>query len=86
MLPAERFADLWRRLGAEDDGGDAITRLQSAYGEAHRSYHTASHIAACLRLLDRVKAGGATGRSGAALMFHDAVYDPVPGTTRNAPP
>ena len=27
MLPAERFAALWRRLGATDDGGDAITRL-----------------------------------------------------------
>ena len=80
MLPAERFAALWRRLGAADDGGDAITRLQSAYGEAHRSYHTASHIAACLQLLDQVKAEAARpDEVEAALWFHDAVYDPRAG-------
>jgi predicted metal-dependent HD superfamily phosphohydrolase len=77
MLPAERFAALWRRLGAADDGGDAIARLQSAYAEAHRSYHTASHIAACLQLLDQASSEAARpDEVEGALWLHDAVYDP----------
>jgi predicted metal-dependent HD superfamily phosphohydrolase len=77
MLPAERFSTLWRQLGATDDGSVALASLESAYGEPHRSYHTASHIVACLRLFDQFRSEAARPNEvEVALWFHDAVYDP----------
>lgn len=78
LLPRGRFADLWRALGAKGSEQDAFERLRSAYDEPGRAYHSASHIVACLRLLDdsAVRALAAhPAEVEAALWFHDAIYD-----------
>jgi predicted metal-dependent HD superfamily phosphohydrolase len=76
-----RFAALWTALGARvpREGDDALDRLRDLYDEPHRAYHSASHVLACLRLLDdpEVKALAASlPEVLAAIWFHDAVYDP----------
>lgn len=54
-------------------------RLEAAYAEPHRRYHTRAHIEACLQLLDEVQ--GLTARERRlltwAIWWHDAVYDPA---------
>ena len=48
-----------------------------AYSEPHRHYHTLSHIADLLQLLDE-HGGIADGDAVTlAILFHDAVYDPA---------
>lgn len=78
VLPSVRFFELWEALGARGHGGSVLARLRAAYDEPHRAYHSASHIGACLRLLDdaEVKATAERGAEvEAALWFHDVVYD-----------
>jgi predicted metal-dependent HD superfamily phosphohydrolase len=76
-LPEARFVELWRRAGARRAGTATYRALAKAYGEAHRAYHSASHVAACLSLLDEVAAPSeARDAVELALWFHDAVYDP----------
>lgn len=79
LLSRDRFDELWRALGAHSPGGDAYQNLRTAYDEPHRAYHTASHVVACLRLLDddaiRALAMNAS-EVEAALWFHDAIYLP----------
>jgi predicted metal-dependent HD superfamily phosphohydrolase len=59
---------------------DVERALAAAYGEPHRAYHNATHIAEVLRWYDRV-ADEAGWRDPAAVylavLFHDAVYDPL---------
>lgn len=79
MLPDIRFDDLWHALGARGPSREVFLRLQAAYDEPQRAYHTASHIGACLRLLDEpaVRAlAKELPEIEAAIWFHDAVYDP----------
>ena len=69
-----RWQSLMARLGlaAHRDTFDA---LHAAYSEPHRAYHTAEHIAACLRHLDEAAdLAGAPDEIEIALWFHDAVY------------
>lgn len=80
-LSGERFAALWTSLGARAprQGDDVLARLQSLYAEPHRAYHSASHVRACLRLLedpDVAALGERLPEVLAAIWFHDAVYDP----------
>ncbi len=79
VLPSVRLASLWKALGATDGWPTrVIGRLQSAYAEPHRAYHTAAHLGACLRLLDDAAVLALAERPAeveAALWFHDAVYD-----------
>jgi predicted metal-dependent HD superfamily phosphohydrolase len=53
-------------------------RLEAAYAEPHRRYHTRAHIDACLTLLDEVQGLSADERKLLvwAIWWHDAVYDP----------
>jgi len=78
LLPSDRFGAMWRELGAMGPAHETFERLRAAYEEAHRAYHGARHIAACLRLLDepsvRALAEHAAEIEG-ALWFHDAIYD-----------
>ena len=81
-LPRERFGDLWRRMGAADDGRRVFEELLRAYQEPHRRYHGADHIRDCLIQLDGAPASGDThDLAETALWFHDAVY--VPGAVDN---
>jgi predicted metal-dependent HD superfamily phosphohydrolase len=59
---------------------EVMRDLAARYGEPHRAYHTASHIAEVLRWFDWVT--DRTGWSHAAdvylaIVFHDAIYDPL---------
>jgi predicted metal-dependent HD superfamily phosphohydrolase len=73
--------DTWAELCAET----GVTRhdlafqlIASTYAEPARHYHTARHIADCLREFQPVR--GLCGRPlavAAALLFHDHVYEPT---------
>jgi predicted metal-dependent HD superfamily phosphohydrolase len=59
---------------------EVVRDLAGRYGEPHRAYHTASHIAEVLRWFDWV--ADRTGWSEPievylAIAFHDAIYDPL---------
>ena len=56
-----------------------VTELAAAYGEPHRAYHNATHIAEVLGWFDRV--AESTGWQApsdvyTAIVFHDAIYEP----------
>ena len=75
MELAERWAGLagpeTRRLGDE---------LIARYGEPHRRYHTRTHLAAVLDLVDEFSADAEDADAvRLAAWFHDAVYDPERG-------
>ena len=73
----ERFAALWRRLGARDDAAAACEAVLHAWREPHRRYHGMDHLRDCLARLDEAPAGP-HGRdlAEAALWYHDVVYRP----------
>jgi predicted metal-dependent HD superfamily phosphohydrolase len=74
-LDPARWTALWSRLRAQGDGVEVFTRLTAAYAEPTRAYHTASHIADCLALLDASRVAAANpDELEAAIWFHDAVY------------
>ena len=76
-LDPKRWAALCRRLGAEQDALPIFTRLEAAYAEPARAYHTAEHISDCLAQLDRSHSRVARpDEVEAAIWFHDAVYHP----------
>jgi predicted metal-dependent HD superfamily phosphohydrolase len=76
-LLGRRFGDLWRRMGAADDGGRVFGELLRAYREPHRRYHGVDHLLDCLEQLDAAPASGeARDLAETALWFHDAVYTP----------
>jgi len=78
----ERFGDLWRRMGAVDDGRRVFDDLLRAYREPHRRYHGVDHLGDCLEQLDGASATGEDrDLAETALWFHDAVY--VPGAADN---
>ena len=63
---------------------DLVGALTIAYGEAHRAYHNASHIAAVLDWYDRVADDVGWHQPAevyVAVVFHDAIY--VPGARDN---
>ncbi len=78
LLSPRRFDELWCALGAHGGSGPTFERLEAAYAEAHRAYHDARHIAACLSLLDEPPVRALATHPlevEAALWFHDAIYD-----------
>ncbi len=63
-------------LGAAPDR-KLFDRLQAAYAGAGRYYHTATHVAQCLKHFERLRhRAHRSAEIEAALWFHDAVYDP----------
>lgn len=82
QLDRNRWLALWSRLGAPQNGVDVFQQLAAAYAEPARSYHTAAHIADCLRQLDwSHDLARRPDEVEAALWFHDAVY--LPGASDN---
>jgi predicted metal-dependent HD superfamily phosphohydrolase len=56
---------------------ETYARIEAAYAEPHRHYHTAAHIGACLNELDgAADCARFVFEVEAALWFHDAIYDP----------
>ncbi len=85
MLTAQRWLELWLRLGAtrQADGAlaEAYAGLMERFAETHRHYHTARHISECLTHFDNARAqlGSLIEHAGEielALWFHDAIYNP----------
>src|SRR5690606_2549590 len=59
---------------------DLVAQLAAAYGEPHRAYHNASHIAEVLGWFDRVADDVGWHRPAevyVAIVFHDAIYEPA---------
>jgi predicted metal-dependent HD superfamily phosphohydrolase len=59
---------------------DVERELATRYGEPHRAYHTAAHIAEVLRWFDTVADDIGWNDPAAvylAVLFHDAIYDPL---------
>lgn len=77
-LVSRAWRDLAHRHGCAADSAERVLAdLVRAYGEPHRHYHTLSHIANLLQLLDE-HGGIADGDAVTlAILFHDAVYDPA---------
>lgn len=76
----ERIARAWEEaswaLGIRAAPGVA-SDLVRRWSEPHRRYHDRTHLEACLALFDEVRGEAErTGEVVAALLFHDAVYDP----------
>lgn len=58
-----------------------LRKLQKAYSERHRHYHTHEHIDSCLALLDENKAlAEEPDAVETAIWFHDAIYKTRSGT------
>lgn len=82
MNARERVGEAWQEL-AHQYGWDAVSAqstlevLVQAYAEPHRHYHTLTHIAELLQLLD--EHGDAADRDALTLtvLFHDVIYDPA---------
>lgn len=60
---------------------ESFQRLDDAYCEAHRAYHTWQHVEECLEWLDRYRSSIADDASSRAsleyaLFYHDIVYQP----------
>lgn len=57
-----------------------VAQLAAAYGEPHRAYHNASHIAEVLGWFDRVADDVGWHQPAevyVAIVFHDAIYQPA---------
>jgi predicted metal-dependent HD superfamily phosphohydrolase len=71
----ERFESSLAQLGIQPSQ-DVFARLQAAYSQPGRHYHSARHIGACLTQFDSHRAlAQRPAEIKIALWFHDAVYD-----------
>lgn len=78
-LDAARWESLCKSLNIAVDA-DEFARLDRAYAEPQRAYHTAQHINECLDTLDWALARQDCpdpAAVAAALWYHDAVYQPT---------
>lgn len=72
---SRRFLQLWTAV-ARQAGESLLREITARYGEPHRHYHTAAHIAACLSELDALELAPAARHAiELAIWFHDLVYD-----------
>jgi predicted metal-dependent HD superfamily phosphohydrolase len=73
----ERWDALLGGLGVAPET-DTFSRLQTAYAQKHRAYHTSRHIDECLSLFDEIKhLAEHPAEVEYALWFHDAIYEPM---------
>jgi predicted metal-dependent HD superfamily phosphohydrolase len=73
----ERWEALLGGLGVARET-DTFSRLQAAYAQKHRAYHTSRHIDECLSLLDEIQhLVERPAEVECALWFHDAIYEPM---------
>lgn len=56
---------------------EMLARLQRRYAEPHRHYHVWSHVQACLRASRLLMPPEPPQEVDLALLFHDAIYDPL---------
>jgi predicted metal-dependent HD superfamily phosphohydrolase len=76
-MNSERWQAMLRGLGVPPET-DTYARLESAYAQKHRAYHTPRHIDECLSLLDEFNRLAAyPAEVECALWFHDAIYEPM---------
>ena len=76
-MNCERWQAMLRGLGVPPER-DTYSRLESAYAQKHRAYHTPRHIDECLSLLDEFNHLAAyPAEVECALWFHDAIYEPM---------
>lgn len=78
-LNTARWEDFCHSLGIAVDAGE-LARLDTAYAEAQRAYHTAQHINECLQKLEWALTQQKfpdVPAIAAALWYHDAVYQPT---------
>lgn len=81
MNGRQRLEAALRVAGADTfDASELYAELERRYGEAHRAYHTMTHVRACLGWLNRfVECADRPAEIELALWFHDVVYDPTRG-------
>ncbi len=76
-MDADRWEAMMRTFGFGPNA-ETFAALGAAYSEAHRHYHTAAHVAACLQSLDACAAlAHSAPEIELALWFHDAIYRPL---------
>lgn len=74
----ERWAALWRRVGAIGDCRATLKDLTNLYDRSGRFYHTTAHLGHCLAEFDAVRhLCDRPDAVEAAIFYHDAVYEPL---------
>lgn len=72
----ERWAKLWRKIAAKDDGLSVYQELVALYSEPHRHCHNLSHVGECLNEFDAARDLAQQPLAvELAIWFHDAIYD-----------
>jgi len=75
MFEERRWNAAWERIGVPAPPS-VLARLEAAYAEPHRAYHTLQHLRECFAMLDSAVAlADRPAEVELALWFHDAIYD-----------
>lgn len=76
LMNPRRWTALMGALGLAEHL-PTYSRIEAAYAEPQRHYHTGRHIDLCLAELDTVRTfAGSAAEVELALWFHDVVYEP----------
>lgn len=78
MTPLEAWAACLHGERIAEDPPVRGRALLARWDEPHRHYHTPVHLQACLDSWERLRGRmRSPGPAGLALLYHDAVYDPL---------
>ena len=75
---SQRWTNACAALATACDDGE-FARLEAAYAQSHRAYHTFQHLSECLEKLDwsvSKRAFQNVAFAEIALWYHDVVYQP----------